>query len=340
MTLEEARKLPFGEDYFHNFITTEELYNLHIIDDGYFVTDNDFGGAFPKKCRCGSDMVVYVNKDLEFEDESHLQRVQCCNPNCSIKMSYGLSQMFSRFGVKGLGPAFCANLIDWARPSFKVDSYVEILFWTSYKDFPVELLNYQAMWDLQDALDFIHSQSFTFPELVSKLGIPEFGSSAKEIFSGIGNAEQFEEEINKNGISIFLGLRNVQSAGKKFWLAQSLKDIYCASYALAPNLRFEGLHDIDVVITGRVTPFGQSMTKAEFINLCNKKARLKNGFPLFEIRMTTAIKTTDFIIADYESNTAKYREGVARGVLISSTDFLKRLEARIEKENEKLEGEN
>ena len=71
---------------FLNFISVREAKEVGIIPD--FAAE-----YFPERCQCGSEMIL---------DKFSRARLQCCNPFCSVKQAYMLSEMFRRFGIKGM----------------------------------------------------------------------------------------------------------------------------------------------------------------------------------------------------------------------------------------------
>lgn len=77
-----------------------------------------------------------------------------------------------------------------------------------------------------------------------------------------------------------------------------------------------------LVITGDIVnvtkPDGTPYERLEFVNFINTLAIKYN----IQFENSTALKTTNYIIADYPSSTRKYREALASGKLISSDKFI------------------
>lgn len=80
-----------------------------------------------------------------------------------------------------------------------------------------------------------------------------------------------------------------------------------------------------IVITGDIINVkksdGNLFDRLEFVDYINKIA-IKHGV---QFENSVALKSTNFVIADYPSNTRKYVAGMARGLLISSDKFLERV---------------
>jgi hypothetical protein len=81
--------------------------------------------------------------------------------------------------------------------------------------------------------------------------------------------------------------------------------------------------EIPIVITGDIVLTADRNNEAfpekeDFVNYLNEESRPLN----IRFNLCQRIKTAPFIIADYESTTRKYREGVATGRLYNSYELL------------------
>ncbi len=89
-----------------------------------------------------------------------------------------------------------------------------------------------------------------------------------------------------------------------------------------------------IIITGDITqvtkPDGGMFERFEFIDFVNQIA-LEAGI---RYQNSTAFTTSEFIIADYPSNTNKYRRGLEKGNLITSAEFLQLIKERVAKLHE------
>ena len=111
---------------------------------------------------------------------------------------------------------------------------------------------------------------------------------------------------------------------KVFWFYQSIPDIFVAEQVFGDNMRLEGLVKVKICITGSITIDGTRVTRNKFVELCNKVG-CKDGRQIVEVQNTAAKESCQYVIADYESNTAKYLAGKERGVLITSKEFIDKI---------------
>lgn len=252
---------------FSNYFTAENAKVLEIIP-------KDYWAVFPDKCDCGSDYIVTTS----------LTSMQCCDPRCSIKQSYALHELFSRFSSDGVGVAICdrayrliANM-DRAKKELgeegllKTNSYIEIL--TLDRDvYPYDFKTSAAGENFLMAVGNIKRRVLTFSEMISKLGLPEMGTSSLKMFDGINSFDELCAAIKAAGnVQLFCLGRGFNDPMKMFWLSTSLEDIYVASIAFNRSIRVRGMVKQKICITGRLQRDGKGISKEAFINLCNYKS--------------------------------------------------------------------
>lgn len=231
-----------------------------------------FNGTFPEKCSCGSDMIINVS----------MTKLTCCDPRCRIKQALALSELFSRFNYKGVADAVCTSIyntlqfIDKEAKNrgeaglFSTDSYLEVLLLDESK-IPYSIKSTAAGEEFLNGIKYMRSQVLTFPEMVSKLGLPEFDTTAYKLFSDFSSIDELLAAIrSENGVNNFCENRGVHALQKKFWLYASLQDIFVASVVFQNNLRRQGLSSLNICITGSLTMNNSRVTKSEFINICNE----------------------------------------------------------------------
>lgn len=84
-----------------------------------------------------------------------------------------------------------------------------------------------------------------------------------------------------------------------------------------------------IIITGDITqvtkPDGTMFERMEFIDFINE-ITMDSGICY---QNSTAFASSEFIIADYPSNTNKYRKGMEKGNLLSSAEFLELVKERV-----------
>lgn len=318
MTLENLRKA-YPLSYLYEFKTMAEAKEIGWIPLAY-QTGEGVEDAFPNYCVCGSENII----------NEKLTRATCCNPRCPIKEGIALSEMFTRFEIKGLGDEICKEIYDLAFPFLKTKSHVEILNLTP-NNFP-SYFNESARGQLFfEALKTIKSRRYTYLEIIANLGIPSFGNDIKKTFSGISSAVHLKkilEEFNNDPSEMCFAI-GVQDREFIYHFTVYLVDLFLAQVLLGENLRLPGKKALDICITGRLYCQGVSMTKKEFVDLCNRSSITSDGTQLYEIKMTQAIKSVDYIVADAISSSTKYKEGERRNVLITSDEFLGLIEEEV-----------
>ena len=260
---------------FNNYITVNHAKSVGRIP-------TDFHDYFEDYCECGSERIISVN----------LRMMQCTDPRCPIKQALALSNLFSNFECKGVGEAVCKQAYNemtrinsrritaGEEPLLKTNSYIEFLL-LDRNEYPVTFASSSAGDLFIRFATLIKERTLTFPEMISKLGLPELETSAIKLFEGINSFSELAEAIKAaGGIGSYCELRGFHDAMKKYWLKVSLEDIYVASVIFASSIRNEGLKDEQICITGSIYPNGSRMTKKAFIEYCNMHALTK---PLSEM---------------------------------------------------------
>lgn len=270
-----------------------------------------YNEVFKDYCECGSEMII----------KNELTRVQCCNPRCYIKLGYALDELFTRFGCKGIGPASCISAMKGVIDRLEIPSHIEILEMDD-KDLPRTFLNYKYE-EYSDARELIFSKSYSLSELVPKLALPTLDKTAANVLDNYNDAVEFIEDFQRyDNFMTFMFNHGVYDRWKIYCMRTYAIDILKAQMIFNNNFRDKPMQEIEVVITGFIRPEGISMPKDEFIELLNEIGIDDSGVRRYGFKMTSAMSSVNYIIADSPSNSRKYRKGVERGVLISSTDFL------------------
>jgi hypothetical protein len=279
---------------FFDFIPVREAKESGIIPESFI-------NYFQDRCECGSDMIITRNR----------KRLMCCNPRCHIKVYKSFHEMITRFNCKNVGEAACRNVIKYAQNFMTYGSHVEVLAMED-KHLVSDTRGMSFVY-LKEAISKVRGTYMTFADMVSRLAIPEFDSTALNLFSNISGTKELVERIKEaGGIHPFLSLRGAHDPMKAFYLGEFLMDIGFAEYHVFKRLRAPGKMKITVCITGNLTVEGIRATKSEFIEVCKSIGELPNGIQLFDVEMNTAINSTPYLLADYPSSTAKYKTAKAR----------------------------
>lgn len=286
-----------------NYISIKEAKDSQLIPSGYHE-------LFKNNCECGSENIISTN----------LKNMKCCNPRCIIKEGYMLSEMLRRFGIKNWGPSICIDIMNYLIVNnisnthivfFALDEYTQNKLFTDNKKI-----------EYKNIINYIFSKQYTISELISNLGLPNLDKDSEKIFGSYQSASDITKEIETNGIEPFLAEKGVQNKSTAFYINEFIKDISYAEYLFKNNIRTQGIIKIELVITGILYPYGNKVTKQEYIEMLNNASITENGVKLYEFIMTNKKQSAPYVIADYVSNTEKYRAGRERGVLCTSTELL------------------
>lgn len=293
-------------DVYGEFITVKEAKETQLIPSGWH-------SLFEDKCECGSDNIISKN----------LKTLRCCNPRCFIKEGHMLSAMIGRFGIKNWGPATCIDIMGYLIRNDISKSHIK--FFDLADDLQNRLFTANRKLEYNTLLDTVFSQKYTASELVSKLGLPNLDKSSEVIFGDYDSTASVYKAIKSKGVKTFLAEKNVHDVATISCIKEFLGDIIYAEYLFRDCIRLRGNLKIDLVITGVLYPYGKKTTKQKFIEMLNETATTPSGIKLYEFSMTDKKQSAPYVIADYVSNTEKYRAGKARGVLCTSTDLLEKV---------------
>lgn len=342
MTFAESKQLFQPYYAYQSWVSIQEARDLKLIPEEY-------SGIFDTMCECGSENMIATN----------LRREMCCNPRCPEKEAYKLSEMFTRYGILGLGYANCKKVYgalrgydkalkeDGKEGLFKYNTYTEVLNvpWESY---PISIKGDAATWTFFSACLQIKNQPVTFPKMVEKLGLAMIGSNAEVLLDGINSFQELADGIKASGgVMRYCMSHGVHSPEVMFNFGYGLEDIAVAEFSCRSALRQAGLYKLSVCITGSVSCRGVSMTKEKFVEKCNKLCRDRSGVQLLELKNTSGPVTVPFVLYTKQSGSAKYNTGKSRGVikdefgehtvLMTVTEFYDWLERGMKAWNENLE---
>lgn len=303
---------------FDDYVTVKEAKSSGLIPE-------DYNNIFEDKCSCGSERIISKN----------LAHLECCNPRCYIKLGYMLSELFSRFGCLNMGPATCLSIMYGYRNDLEKPSHVEIL---GLNEVPYVIDNGRVD-DYIRAIEVIRSKRLTLPELVGHLGIPKIDKIANKIFQGYSTIGELCEELDNNGgfkaMPAFLLQRGIEDRKVWFYMRHFFWDMIKACVILGDVLRPLAFNEIQIVITGSVSPYGNKATKNEFIDLLNDAGTLPNGQRLLGFKNSSAIASVPIVVADYPSGNRKYvkakeREEYEGKVVYTSTELMEWIKSQIE----------
>lgn len=275
------------------------------------------------KCVCGSDRMT------------NGVTLTCCNPRCYIKLGHKMSEMFSKFGAKNLGPSTCIKIMKHGINNglFAIPSHVEIF--NCFEKF--EYILGAKFYDLILGIEIINNKPMGFYQMVQAIRIPGFGDKCVDYFKGIESLEQLTKEIdNSGGVINFMANRGVYDRSMGLNLTIFLTDIFIFEKLFRGTVLSEPLRNVKICITGPVRPNGVSMTRDNFVSYLNEISRIGSKC-IFNITESGPI-TSSYVIADAPSNNRKYKAAEAREklnpdvkIIYSSTDFVNLIKGEVEK---------
>lgn len=302
--------------------------------------------SFSDRCACGSEIIISKN----------LTRYTCCDPRCYFKMGDALHHVFKDFGCKNVGEVICNDMAKYALPTLGFKSHLALL--VEGPDYEVPGIYGVAMNNFRMAAYQVRTSELSFPDMVTRIGIPSIGPGSRDIFRGISGIKELLEKITHFGdVRRFLFSRGVEDLMKCFYLHHYLEDIFYAEFTVFTTKVPVGKIDMPICITGEIHYNGYRVKKREFVDFCNKRGQLSPNFRLFNIHMNEAVNSNDHIIADGPSSNAKYitalerqqwydQEGFNKKILYTPNEFVDLLDqyirvytAGMQKKAEQAEGE-
>ena len=274
------------------------------------------------KCLCGSDRMT------------NGVSITCCNPRCYIKLGHRMSNLFSKFGAKNLGPSTCIKIMKFGIQNeiFVLPSHLEI-FMTFDK---FEYILGERFYDLILAIDLVHKTPMSFYQMVQSIGIPGYDSKCLDIFKDIESTKHLKEEFDRIGVVQYLSQFGVEDLKMSLNLVLYLGDIYAFERTFRGERIGKILKDVKICVTGPVYPEGAYMKRDDFVRYVNSMSRV-NGFQVFNIT-ESGPATATYVIADSPSPSRKYVKAKEREsynpnskIIYTSTEFVNLIKSEVEK---------
>lgn len=265
------------------------------------------------KCECGSDRMT------------NGVSITCCDPRCYIKLGHRLSNLFSKFGAKNLGPSTCIKIMNFGIKNniFVLPSHLEIF--NKFREF--EYILGSKYYDLTIGLGIIHNTPMPFYKIVQSVNIPGFDTECISYFKDIESSVQLKDELNKVGVVDFMAQRGVYDLKKCFNLVLGLSDVYIFEKLFLGERINKILKDVKICLTGPVSPNGVYMKRDDFVRYVNKISKV-GDIQVFNI-VESGAATSNYVIADSPSPSRKYvkakeREAYNPGqkIIYTSTEFV------------------
>lgn len=298
-TLEQLQSITHA---FDNFVTVE----------GSNLPDY-YKGVFPHHCNCGAEIIMTRDTDEEYG----YTQLQCCDPDCWIKMAHKFAYFVKSLGYKGYGATSVMPLFRHFHDRFLYPTFL-CLF-----DIPSSEIRGLVGDALADGISSIKedlkNDVFQFKDAIVALGIPDIGKGCS-LFDVVKSPEVLMGFILKGKLPELCAMCGIQAPKTLYYLTIARVDIITLIHDVMPKIVGTPKNEVNVAITGSVTVEGQGLTRAEFIWKCESLLDSK-GSPAYKLIETKAASRLDYVIADAPSNSSKYELGKRLGILVTADDF-------------------
>lgn len=280
---------------FKDFCTVEEAEKSKQIP-------SSFHGVFPKKCSCGSDMIISSNN----------KTLMCCNPRCKIKIAEMLAETFTRYECKFIKSNTCLSIMTEAWNNLKFKSHIEILKEGTEMYIPTLFGNKGV--DFKVAINKIKNSKNTLGTTVSRLGFPALNEISTKIFDGYNTLDEFEKDLNEQGIYAFLESRNIYDKQVYFYLDYFMEDIRLAVSWLGTSVSHNAIKTQQICLSGSLVVNGEVLHKKQYLDLLNQVGTTSDGIWVFEFKDSKARMSVPFIIAEKGQNSASVKAAISREI--------------------------
>lgn len=295
---------------------------------------------FDDRCKCGSEKIITKT----------LSSFMCCNPRCKFKVAHSLHKLFVNFDCKNIGERTCLNIVEYAEDVIPGVGHLRYLI-DGYANLPMDMYG-STISHFAAAVSKVRSRQLSFAEMVSKIAIPKFESTALSALSDIADTTELAHRIKEfGGVKKFLNNKGIHDPMKIFYFREFLLDIAYAEDKVFKGVVPIGEVNVAVCITGELRLEGTRITKSAYIDLCNRVGMVTKDIRLFNVTKNDAVNTNEFVIADYPSSNRKYLDALEReqtegtmvnGVLVpkkilhTSEEFLQVLKGHVDHYREAL----
>lgn len=272
------------------------------------------------------DKCIYCEADMMIKRSC--TEVFCDNIRCYRKIAGQCAKFISAVRIKNFGIQRCYTYIKQQKVTSIIDFVMEPPF------------------ELTGLREYVKRIRCTFPDAVRRLSLPELNEKAKILFAGVDSYAEFQELVAAAGSLEELCLARFPGTGR-----EALEVFMTVKPFLYEISRLEELftiqerkrHQITIAMTGpparASAAVGKKLSKDDYVSLLNTILQETD----FMVALSGAVMSVMYIIADAESNTAKYNAGLARGNLVASDRFLEvihQLQARLRVDAERAAGQD
>lgn len=285
------------------------------------ITESDlpdyYKGVFPHHCKCGGEVII---KSSTAQGGGYTE-LQCCNPDCWVKMAHRLAYFCKTLGYKGFGVATAYTLFEGVYTQLTTASFLEVFSLPA-----TEVGRYLTQSQLslfQEIKEDILIKRCSFVDAVAALGIPCLGKRSK-IFNIVKTPQALVNCVLGDKIGPLCDMAGVMSPMHRFQFEIYKLDIAILLCELMPLAVATPDKEVNIAITGSVVVEGKKISRAEFIALCESIGDVDKG-TAYKLVETKARNKLEYVIADGPSSSSKYSLGKELGILITAQDFYQML---------------
>lgn len=316
-----------SEVYAVGQITT--LKQLQAVTDAFnmFTTIADsnlpdyYKDIFPHKCECGSEVIMTYDE----EKQQAYTQLQCCNPDCWVKMAHKFAYFTKSLGFKGMGVAGAKALYRELHTEFEYPTFLYIFKLPLVEIQRINGDAYAALF--RDVAEQLHEDAWQFKDAIAALGIPDIGKNCA-IFDVVKDPITFLNFVLKKRLPELCNMSGIYAEKTLYYLDMARIDIVTLMTEIMPHIISTPKSEVYVAITGSVVVDGKPLTRYNFINLCESLTDA-NGRQAYKLVETKAESKLDYVIADAPSGSAKYALGKRINKLITAQEFYDQLKSNL-----------
>lgn len=289
----------------------------HAFDKFVTVKDSNlpeyYKDVFPTHCTCGSEIIMTWD-----EEEQHgYTQLQCCNPDCWIKMAHRFAYFAKTLGFKGFGATGALPLYQELYESFEYPTFLYIFKLPLVE---IQRINGDAYAGLfENMRRDLHDNVWQFKDAIAALGIPDIGKNCT-LFDVVKDPTTFLSFVLKKRLSELCNMAGIYAEKTHYYLEMARIDIVTLMSEVMPHIASTPKKEVYVAITGSVTVDNTALTRAEFIWKCESLLDA-DGRQAYKLVETKAESKLDYVIADAPSTSSKYKIGQRINKLITAQQF-------------------
>lgn len=307
-------------------LTLDSLQELtHAYDSFTTIEGSDlpeyYKGVFPHTCRCGAEIIMTNDP----EKKQKYTQLQCCNPDCWVKMAYKFAHFAKTLGFKDFGATSALALYEQLHEQFEYPTFLYIF---KLPIVEIQQINGDAYaTNFRNMRDSVKEDAWQFKDAIAALGIPDIGKNCA-LFDVVKDPVTFLGFVLKKRIPELCNLAGIYAPKTLFALDIARIDIVTLMSEVMPHILSTPKSEVYVAITGSVTVDGVYMPRHKFIELC-ESIKDDKGNQAYKLVETKAENKLEYVIADAPSNSSKYVLGQRINKLVTAQKFYEILQSNI-----------